>query len=85
VIKGGILMTNKFRISSILLLSVSILLTVIMLVDTAITYNNYLQHPEWSAPFSVFFLSNIITYGIPVLLGLALSLIFKIKANKTLS
>lgn len=78
-------MTNKFRISAILLLCVSILLTVIMIVDTVITYNNYLQHPEWSAPFSVFFLSNIIIYGIPVLLGLALSFIFNIKANKSLS
>lgn len=74
-------MTNKFRISSILLLSVSILLTVIMIVDMAIIYNDYLQHPEWSSPFSAFFLRNIIIYGIPILLGLALSFILKIKAN----
>lgn len=74
-------MTNKFRNLSILLLSISILLTVIMLVDTAITYNNYLKHPEWSAPFSVFFLGNIIIYGIPIILGLALSFLFKTKSN----
>jgi len=77
-------MANKLRISSIFLLCVSILLTVIMTIDTAITYNNYLQHPEWSAPFSAFFLRNIIIYGIPALLGLVLSFIFKFKANKSL-
>ncbi|WP_035668159.1 hypothetical protein, partial [Halalkalibacter akibai] len=53
-----------------------------MIVDLIIGYNDYLQHPEWSAPFSVFLISTIVTYGIPILLGLILSIIFKIKANK---
>lgn len=77
-------MVNKFRISSILLLCISIFLIVIMILDTAITYNNYLQHPEWSAPFSVFLLRNIIIYGVPALIGVGLSFIFKIKAKKIL-
>ena len=78
-------MTINLRILSILLLGVSILLIVIMLVDMAITYNNYLKHPEWSAPFSVFLIGNIITYGIPIIWGLVLSFFFKRKANNNLS
>lgn len=75
-------MKNKYRIAFIILLSIAIILSVIMIIDTLITYNNYLQHPEWSAPFSVFLLENFITYGIPVILALVLSFFLKIKANK---
>jgi len=73
---------NQFKITSTSIYILTVLLIVAMLIDTLITYRIYLQHPEWSAPFSAFLLARVVYYGILVVVGLLLSFIFKKKAIK---
>jgi len=46
-------------------------------------YQYYLQHPEFSAPFSVYLIIRGSTYGIAAIFGFMLSIIFKNKSDKT--
>ncbi|WP_430509861.1 hypothetical protein [Gottfriedia solisilvae] len=73
---------NQLKITSNSIFILSVLLIVAMLIDTLITYRIYLQHPEWSAPFSAFLLARVVYYGIPVIVGLLLSFILNKKAIK---
>jgi len=73
---------KQFKITSTSIFILSVLLIVAMLIDTLITYRIYLQHPEWSASLSAFLLARVAYYGIPVIVGLLLSFIFKKKAIK---
>jgi len=75
-------MKNKYKIVSFLLFCFSVLMIVIMVVHSIIDYGNYLQHPEYSAPFSVNLIGKSVIYGIPVVVGLVLSVIFKRVAVK---
>jgi hypothetical protein len=53
-----------------------------MLIKIYIDYQNYIKHPEWSAPFSTHLIAIGIIYGIPVIVLLVIGLIFNIKASK---
>lgn len=75
-------MKSRYKIASSLLLFFSVIMIVIMVVHSMIDYQDYLQHPEYSAPFSVNLIFKSVTYGIPIIIGLVLSAIFKSKANK---
>jgi hypothetical protein len=76
-------MNNKFKITSIFLFSVSILLVVRMVIDTVNAHQYYYQHPfENSAPFSLYVLPKVVSCIIPAILGLILGLVFRKKANK---
>lgn len=75
-------MKNKYKIASVLLFWFSMIMTVIMVIYILIDYQNYLKHPEYSAPFSVNLILIGITYGIPIIIGFVVSIIFKKKAVK---
>lgn len=75
-------MKNKYKIISNLMLYLSVILVAIMIVHSLIDYQDYLQHPEYSAPFSVNLIFKSIIYGIPVVVGLVLSHILKNKIIK---
>ncbi|WHY84671.1 hypothetical protein QNH39_18715 [Neobacillus novalis] len=75
-------MANKFKIASNSFLTLSVFLIVIMLIKIYIDYQNYIKHPEWSAPFSTHLIATGIIYGVPVIVSLVIGLIFKIKASK---
>ncbi|HEY5563215.1 MAG TPA: hypothetical protein VIK72_15960 [Clostridiaceae bacterium] len=79
-------MKNNYKIASFLSLFISIILVIIMVVNSMIDYQVYLQHPEYSAPFSANLMLKSVTYGIPIIIGLVLSFIFrsKSKINKSL-
>lgn len=79
---GGYYLKNKYKIASVLLFCFSLIMIGIMVVHSVIDYQNYLQHPEYSAPFSANLIFKGVTYGIPIIVGLVLSVIFKRKANK---
>jgi heme/copper-type cytochrome/quinol oxidase subunit 2 len=68
-------MRNKFKTASIISLIISVLI-IFALID----YQNYLKHPEYSAPFWVYQAPEITAYGIPAILGLLLSVMFNRKA-----
>ncbi len=74
-------MKNKFKIVVNLILSLSVILIVVLVVDTALDYQNYLQHPEFSAPFSAYLILNSILYGIPIMILLVVYFIFRKKAK----
>jgi putative effector of murein hydrolase len=73
-------MRNKFKTASILSLIISVLIIFVIVVQTLIDYQNYLKHPEYSAPFWVYQAPEITAYGIPAILGLLLSVMFNRKA-----
>ena len=75
-------MKNKYKIASIILFCFSVLMIAIMVVHTFIDYQDYLQHPEYSAPFSVNLIFKSVIYGIPIIIGFVLSVIFKKNAIK---
>lgn len=75
-------MKNKYKIASVLLFWFSMIMTVIMVIYILIDYQNYLKHPEYSAPFSVNLILIGTTYGIPIIIGFVVSIIFKKKAVK---
>lgn len=53
-----------------------------ILLIQIVNYNDYLQHPEYSASFSAYLIFKIVTYGIPIIVGFTLSFIFKNKVIK---
>ena len=75
-------MKNKYKIASSVFLCFSIIMLSIMTAHTLIDYQHYLQHPEYSAPFSVNLIFKCVAYGIPIIIGLVLSVILKSKAIK---
>ena len=75
-------MKNKYKLASILLFCLSVILIVIMVIRSVIDYRIYLQHPEYSAPFSAYLTVNSVTYGIPIIVGLVLSYILKNKSKR---
>lgn len=75
-------MVNKFNIASNSFLTLSVLLIVIMLMKIYIDYLNFINHPEWSAPFSAYLVSTGLIYGVPTIVSLILALFFKTKAGK---
>ncbi|WP_053366823.1 hypothetical protein [Bacillus sp. FJAT-27245] len=74
-------MANKFKILSNSFLILSFLLIIIMLCKLYLDYQNYLKHPEWSAPFSVHVIAISVTYGVPGIVALVLAIYFKTKAS----
>lgn len=74
-------MKNRYKIISTLLFWSAVILLVIMIIHSVIDYKDYLQHPEYSAPFSVNLLIKGITYGIPIIISFILSIVFKNKAR----
>lgn len=76
-------MKNKYKITSVLLFCFAVILLVIMIAHSVIDYKDYLQHPEYSAPFSVNLLIKGITYGIPTIISFILSIVFKNKAKES--
>ncbi|KQL54439.1 hypothetical protein AN964_13670 [Heyndrickxia shackletonii] len=75
-------MVNKYKIASNLFFTLSVLLIVIMLLKSYIEYQNFVKHPEWSAPFSTHLLVLVVTYLFPIIIALILAYIFKYKVNK---
>lgn len=75
-------MKNIYKIVSNLFFCFSVLTVVIMLIHSVIDYQDYLQHPEYSAPFSVNLLVKGVTYSIPIIVGFVLYSIFKGKSNR---
>lgn len=75
-------MKNKYKTASKALFYFSIVIIVIMVVHSIIEYQHYLQHPEYSAPFSMYMIFKFITYGIPISVVFMLSFIFKGKVIK---
>lgn len=73
-------MRNKYKIASVLLFYFSMLMIIVIAIYLLIDYQNYLKHPEYSAPFSVSLILIYAAYGIPIIIGLVLSKIFKKKA-----
>lgn len=73
---------NKYKIASNLFFTLSVLLIVIMLLKSYIEYQNFVKHPEWSAPFSTHLLVLVVTYLFPIIIALILAYIFKYKVNK---
>lgn len=71
-----------YKIVSNLFFCFSVLTVVIMLIHSVIDYQDYLQHPEYSAPFSVNLLVKGVTYSIPIIVGFVLYSIFKGKSNR---
>jgi len=69
-------MKNKYKVPSILLFYLSVILIVVMVIHSVNDYQVYLQHPEYSAPYSAYLVMNSIIYGIPSILGWILSFIF---------
>jgi hypothetical protein len=78
----GIKVANKFKIASNSFLALLVLLIAIMLIKIYIEYQNFIKHPEWSAPFSAHLITICVTYGFPVIVTLVLFLIFKTKVSK---
>lgn len=79
---GGIKVANKFKIASNSFLTLSALLIVIMLIKIYIDYQNFIKHPEWSAPFSTYMVTTALIYGVPTIVSLVFALFFKTKASK---
>jgi len=76
-------MKNKYKITSVLSFCFAVILLVIMIIHSMIDYNDYLQHPEYSAPFSVNLLIKGITYGIPTIISFILSIVFNYKTKES--
>ncbi|MDQ7096722.1 hypothetical protein REC12_24315 [Desulfosporosinus sp. PR] len=70
-------MKNMFRIASFVCLIFSISITVVWAVQTRIAYQDYIKHPEYSAPFWAYRLPEFIAYSISLIVGLVLTAVFK--------
>lgn len=79
ILKEYYFMKNKYKIVSKGLFYCSIIMMIIIVIHLVIEYQHYLQHPEYSAPFLVYIGFKIITYAISIVVGFALSFIFKYK------
>lgn len=73
-------MNNKFKTASVVSSILSISTITVWSVQTIIVYQNYLKHPEYSAPFWAYQIPEVTAYGIPVIVGLILTVVFKRKA-----
>ncbi|MGE8205573.1 hypothetical protein ACQKP0_13530 [Heyndrickxia sp. NPDC080065] len=74
-------MASKSKIVSNSFFTFSVLLLFIMLLKSYIDYQNFIKHPEWSAPLSTHLLVTGITFCIPVFVALVLAIIFRYKEN----
>ena len=72
-------MKPKFRTASFVSLILSILIAAVWVVQTLIAYQDHIKRPEYSAPFWVYQLPELIAYGIPLIIGLVLSVMFSRK------
>ncbi|WP_059170766.1 hypothetical protein [Bacillus sp. FJAT-27445] len=72
---------SKFKIASNSFFALLILLIVTMLFKIYFDYQNYIKHPEWSAPFSAHLITTGVTYGVPVIVALVLAVYFNTKAK----
>ena len=72
-------MKSKFRTASFVSLILSILIAAVWVVRTLIAYQDHIKRPEYSAPFWVYQLPELIAYGIPLIIGLVLSVMFSRK------
>lgn len=75
-------MIDKNIILSNIFCTLSVLMLIIMVVALNINHQNYIRHPEYSAPFSVYIIFNGIVFGIPTVISFVLFVIFRIKGNK---
>ncbi|RDU38869.1 hypothetical protein DRW41_04745 [Neobacillus piezotolerans] len=75
-------MANKLKIASSSFLTLSILLLVAMLIKIYIDYRNFINHPEWSAPFSAYLLTTGVFFGVPTIVSFVIALFLKTKASK---
>jgi len=73
-------MKNKLRTASVISLILSISIIMVWVVQTLIAYQNYIKHPEYSAPFWAYQIPGVTIYAIPVIAGLILTVMFKKKA-----
>jgi hypothetical protein len=73
---------SKFKITSNSFLTLSALLVVIMLIKIYLDYQKFINHPEWSAPFSAYLITTGLILGVPTIVSLVLALFFKKKAGK---
>ncbi|ETI67094.1 hypothetical protein [Neobacillus vireti] len=78
-------MANKFKFASNSLFALLVLMVAIMLIKIYIDYQNFIKHPEWSAPFSAHLITICVTYGVPLIVALVFFLIFKNKASKKIN
>ncbi|MGC7870607.1 hypothetical protein ACPUYX_03630 [Desulfosporosinus sp. SYSU MS00001] len=74
-------MKNKFKTASVITLILSISIIAVWVVQTMIAYQNYIKHPELSAPFWAYQIPEVTAYGIPVIVGLILTVMFKRKGK----
>jgi heme/copper-type cytochrome/quinol oxidase subunit 2 len=75
-------MKTKSKVASILFFYLTVILVVIMVIHSLIDYQNYLQHPEFSAPFATYMIVNSVIYGIPIIICWGLSYILNNKSNR---
>jgi hypothetical protein len=76
---------DKFKIASNSFLTLSALLVVIMFIKIYIDYQNFINHPEWSAPFSAYLATTVLIYGVPSIVSLVIALFLKQRVvNKNL-
>ncbi|MDA8441605.1 MAG: hypothetical protein M0Z55_04440 [Peptococcaceae bacterium] len=73
-------MRNKLRTASAISLNLTVLIIAAWVVQTLIAYQTYIKHPEYSAPFWAYQIPIFTAYGIPVIVGLILTVLFKTKA-----
>jgi heme/copper-type cytochrome/quinol oxidase subunit 2 len=73
---------SKYKVAFISLFLLSVILIVVMVIHSVFDYKYYLQHPEFSAPFSAYLLFNGTTYSIPIIILLVLSFIFRKKSKR---
>ena len=73
---------GKLKIASNSFLTPSALLVVIMLIKVYIDYQNFIKHPEWSAPFSAYLATTVLIYGVPSIVSLVIALFLKKKGSK---
>lgn len=75
-------MKNKYKILSNILFYFSAIIILILIVRLVDDYQSYLKHPEYSAPYSVYLMSNSIIYVTLAILSIVLSVIYRNKVNK---
>jgi len=73
-------MKNIFRTASFVSLILSVSVVAVWAVQTLIAYLNYIKHPEYSAPFWAYQIPEVTVYGITLIVGLVLTVMFKRKA-----
>ena len=74
---------KKYKDISTAFLFFSIIVIIAMGVHLYFDYQEYLNHPEWSAPFTVTILVRSVLYAPPIGLGFFLSYLFSRKAKES--